>query len=305
MKREFRVINMRPESLYFVERCNVLLKEAGEPMTLREIYYQFIGRDWIPNDWIDPEYNKKKGLPPDTNTLKNYKRLCDILGNGRIAGLIDWELVEDREREAQMPSEWDDLEAVLRAVIQQYRRPRWADQPNYVELWLEKKALVGILEPVANEHHIHLVFNKGYGSITAIYQAAQRFAEQLALGKRCYLLYFGDHDPSGEDMVRDIRDRLTLFGAPDVEVEKVALTMDQVKKYNLPPNPAKSSDSRADAYVAEHGNKSWELEALRRHQIRQMGDAAVDALVDHDLLAPVLKAEKVIAARTKKSKKGK
>ena len=83
------------------------------------------------------------------------------------------------------------------------------------------------------------------------------------------ILYLGDHDPSGEDMVRDIQERLHRFHV-NVKVEKIALTRSQVEEYKLPPNPTKRSDTRSSRYRAEHGDKSWELDALGPEVLREI-----------------------------------
>jgi hypothetical protein len=156
------------------------------------------------------------------------------------------------------PSEFANLDELVEAALAAYRLPRWKTQKVYAELWVEKDALAGVLEPLAREYHVTLMVNRGYSSQSAMYESALRFRRAKKPG---VLFYLGDHDPSGEDMVRDIRDRLDLFGA-DVEVQKIALTMDQVQEHDPPPNPAKLTDPRATGYVALHGDESWEVDAL-------------------------------------------
>jgi hypothetical protein len=84
------------------------------------------------------------------------------------------------------------------------------------------------------------------------------------------VIHLGDHDPSGLDMSRDIRERLTTFVSfhlghdpgDRLEVHRIALNMDQVRRYNPPPNFAKRNDSRYRAYARQYGEESWELDAL-------------------------------------------
>ncbi len=108
-------------------------------------------------------------------------------------------------------------------VVPQYSSDRWAGQEYYVEVWVEKDALSGVLNPISRKYHVHLVVNKGYSSASAMYDAKDRFIEAMNDGKKCVILYFGDLDPSGEDMVRDINNRLTIMGA-EITVKKLALT---------------------------------------------------------------------------------
>lgn len=246
MKEHFVSTNFRPDRLETIERANQIIDQyagMGLLLTLRQLYYQFVSRNWL------------------ANTERNYKNLGEAISAGRLAGLIDWHAIEDRIRVPRRASEWDTIEELVESAVYSYRLPRWKGQKYYLELWVEKDALAGVLEPIAQDYHITLMVNRGYSSQTAMYSASKRFIEAGREGKHCILLYLGDHDPSGEDMVRDVQDRLFMFEA-QVEVIKVALTMAQVQQYNPPPNPAKMSDSRAAGYVAQHGGQSWEVDAL-------------------------------------------
>lgn len=127
-----------------------------------------------------------------------------------------------------------------------------------------------VLHPVADKYHIYFGTNRGYSSATTMYDIAKRVKEKILEGKQAVVLYLGDHDPSGLDMVRDIRERINEFLTqgdepvlPDFEVVQVALNIEQVRKHKLPPNPAKITDPRAKKYIEEFGNISWELDALK------------------------------------------
>lgn len=163
-----------------------------------------------------------------------------------------------------------------------YRLPRWKGQDKYVELWVEKDAISGVLAPMASQYHVTLMVNRGYSSQSAMHEAAQRFiAKETEAGRETdrqgILLYIGDHDPSGEDMVRDIQDRLDMFGA-NVEVEKIALTMAQVEEYNPPPNPTKHTDTRSQGYIDKYGEECWEVDALSPDVLHQI---VKDAILEH------------------------
>lgn len=238
--------NFRPDTKRLLGTIIAIVteyQEQGYRMTLRQLYYQLVSRDVIPNK------------------QKEYARLSSLLTDARMMGLIDWDFIEDRIRVPKIHADFADIPELIQAALASYRRDRWSDQNKYVEVWVEKDALSGVLAPVTDEYHVRLLVNRGYSSVTAMHDASKRFKYAENQGKECHLLYLGDHDPSGEDMVRDIRHRLDVFGC-DVQVEKIALTMEQIQQYNPPPNPAKMSDSRAQAYVAEHGDESWELDAL-------------------------------------------
>jgi hypothetical protein len=246
-KQSFKTINFRSDSLERIAQCEKIVVDylgQGLKLTLRQLFYQLVIKNIIPN------------------VEKSYKNLSTLVSDARLAGLLDWDAIEDRVRVPKAPSEFKDLGELVDAAIASYRLPRWRDQANYVELWVEKDALAGVLWPLACEYHVTMVVNRGYSSQSAMYEAAQRFMHRCNDLVTPILLYLGDHDPSGEDMVRDIRDRLVMFGVYGISVEKVALTMEQVEKYAPPPNPAKVSDPRAGNYIARHGASSWEVDAL-------------------------------------------
>ncbi len=156
----------------------------------------------------------------------------------------------------------------------------------------EKDALAGVISPVAREYHVTLMVNRGYSSSSAMHEAAQRYLYACKeTGKHPHLLYLGDMDPSGEDMVRDVSARLSMFGVENIEVRKVALTMPQVKHYAPPPNPAKMSDSRAKKYVEEHGKSSWEVDALPPPELGKLIRAELDQLVDRELMDKIMAQE--------------
>ncbi len=232
-------------------------------MTLRQLYYQLVSRDIIPNH------------------QKEYAKLSTLLTEARMFGLIDWDFIEDRIRVPKKHGEWDDIPDIVNSAIASYRRDRWQDQDNYVEVWVEKDALSGVLQPITEKHHVHLMVNRGYSSASAMHDSSLRFKIQERKGKTTYILYLGDHDPSGMDMVRDIQDRMEIFGSK-VEVKRIALNMDQIEKFNPPPNPAKITDPRAAKYIEEFGATSWELDALSPKDLNILLDKEIQELMDID-----------------------
>ena len=272
---QYREIAFKAASLERIQQMQGIVAEyarQGLRLTARQLYYQFVARDLIPN------------------TVQSYKRLTSLLADARYAGMVDWDAIEDRGREPVVPSEWNSIQSLVRSAIRSYRLPRWADQPRYVELWVEKQALAGVLEPLAQEFHVVLSVNKGYSSASAMYGAAQRFNSDGA-DKDCLLFYLGDHDPSGEDMVRDIRDRLVEFEVENLTVTKLALTMDQVEEYDPPPNPAKTTDSRYAAYAEQHGDQSWEVDALPPDILQRLIRGALEEAVDQEAMDAVIARE--------------
>lgn len=246
-----------------IEQANQIIAEyqaAGFDLTLRQLYYQFVARDLIPN------------------TMKSYKALGNVINDARLAGLIDWEAIEDRTRSLRKRSHWEDPSGVIESAAASYGLNLWEDQDERVEVWIEKDALVGVIERVCTSLDVPYFSCRGYTSQSELWRAAMR---QINYGKPVTVIHLGDHDPSGKDMTRDIQDRLRLFGA-DATIERIALNMDQVRKWKLPPNPAKITDSRFAAYEAEFGSESWELDALDPTKIEKMIRTAVEAHLDRE-----------------------
>lgn len=289
MRETFREIKFRPDSLERIELCNQIIEdyqEQGLRLTLRQLYYQLVTKNAV------------------MNTERSYKNLSTLVSDARLAGVMDWDAIEDRVRAPRYQSEFLDLQDLIDSSITCYRLPRWEGQPYYAELWVEKDALAGVLSPLAAEFHVTLMVNRGYSSQSAMYESAQRFMNS---DRDPILFYLGDHDPSGEDMVRDIEERLRMFGVDTIIVIKLALTMEQVKKYNPPPNPAKIDDPRAAAYIREHGNYSWEVDALPPELLTKIIRGKFNSIIDKDLMDEIInreesdkKAMRLLAKRRKK-----
>lgn len=285
MKRCFVERNFSAKSLDIIETANAIIDgylKQGLRLTLRQLYYQFVSHHGLANE------------------QKSYKRLAEIVSDARLAGLIDWDAIEDRGREPMVPADWDAPQDLIRQYTASFRRDRWIGQDVYVELWVEKQALAGVLWPIASRWHVPLVVNKGYSSSSAMYDSARRILRrtdvQDVYDRPCIVIYIGDHDPSGEDMVRDVYDRLNLLRGDrgrEIEVRKLALTMEQIEQYKPPPNPAKVTDSRAAAYRKRHGDSSWEVDSLDPATFRRLIDSEMRRLIDMERMDRVIAQEKV------------
>ena len=173
---------------------------------------------------------------------------------------------------------WDQPQDVIYSAKYSYLLDKWEGQPNYVEVWVEKDALIDIVGQACSPLDTPHFSCRGYTSQSEMWSAAQRFIRQKNREAR-YIIHLGDHDPSGIDMTRDIQERLEMFGA-DVYVKRVALTMNQVTTYNPPPNPAKITDSRCGKYIDQYGEESWELDALEPQMLKKLITNEVTALRD-------------------------
>ena len=230
-KIQYKEIRFQQKSLDLIELVNQVVDEysaQGYELTLRQVYYQLVARGYIPNN------------------ERSYKNVGSLINDGRLAGLIDWHSVTDRTRNLRKESHWDNPADVIASARYSYNLDKWKGQPNYVEVWVEKDALVDIVGQACSPLDTPYFSCRGYTSQSEMWSAAQRFIRQKQRKKRI-IIHLGDHDPSGIDMTRDIQERLELFGA-DVYVKRVALTMNQIQTYNPPPNPAKITDSRASKY---------------------------------------------------------
>lgn len=258
-----------------VDASNLIIEEyraQGYRLTLRQLYYQLVSRDLIPNK------------------QRWYKRLGDAIVDARYNGDVSWDAIEDRVRQPRILADFDSAQQCVEDALRTFRLPRWNGQDTYAELWVEKEALAGILRPLADKYHVTLMVNRGYSSASAMYEAAQRFRDAEVGGDATHLFYLGDHDPSGLDMDRDIRDRLNEFGAWP-EVRRLALTQEQIDEYNPPPNPAKVTDSRAGWYIERFGAVSWEVDALTPQALNQVITRAFEGILDGDALASIREEE--------------
>jgi hypothetical protein len=293
MKIEYVPKKFAPPTLGVIRQAEAICQQyqaQGYDLTLRQLYYQFVARGLIPNK--------------DTE----YKRLGNIINDARLAGQLDWDFIVDRTRNLRSLAHWDGPTDLVDAASQQFRTDKWSRQPTRVEVWIEKDALVGVLDTACPPYDVPYFSCRGYTSQSEIWGAAQRLNQYLWAGQNVIILHLGDHDPSGVDMTRDIKDRLKMFTEKDginhltqeiikwreqgtwpavtpekgtdeyqalirrlddirdswgqLEVRRIALTMDQVQEYDPPPNPAKMTDARANGYIDVYGDESWELDAL-------------------------------------------
>ncbi len=258
----YRDVNFRAESLEILNVAGEVIEEyddQGYNLTLRQLYYQLVARGYIPNN------------------QQSYKRIGSLINDARLSGIIDWNAITDRTRSMHKNNHWNSPREIIEASIAQYAINTRETQENYIEVWVEKEALVDVVAKSARALDVPYFACRGYVSQSEMWAAAMRM--RAAPGERAYIIHLGDHDPSGVDMTRDITDRMQLFGA-DVEVRRVALNYDQVEQYTPPPNPAKITDSRAKGYIERYGRESWELDALNPATITQIITQEVMSLTD-------------------------
>lgn len=274
MKEIFVEKRFNASSLIIIEQANRIIEHyqaQGYTLTLRQLYYQFVARDLI------------------ENSQKEYKRIGSIISSARLAGAIDWEVIEDRTRSLEEVPTWHSPKAILESAAHSFKIDKWDSQPVYMEVWVEKEALAGVIAQACKEYDLPYFSCRGYASQTALYDAGKRI--QIHLDYRpVVILHLGDHDPSGIDMTRDIKDRLELFSGywggdhdgGSLDIERIALNYDQVEEHKPPPNPVKATDSRTGAYSKKFGDSCWELDALEPSLMEQLINDQVESYLDQD-----------------------
>ncbi len=273
------------KSLIIIAQANKILEEYGEQgfdLTLRQLYYQFVSRDII------------------ANSMREYKNLGSIINDARLAGLIDWDHIVDRTRNLRGNNHWNSPNEIIETCARQFMIDKWADQPVRMEVWIEKDALIGVIERICRRLDIPHFSCRGYVSQSEIHEACKdRLIAYEENGQETIVIHLGDHDPSGIDMSRDIEDRFRIFGAK-TEVRRIALNMNQVRQYNPPPNPAKLTDSRVEGYIAAFGSESWELDALEPKVIGALIEKEIKRERDDDKWDAATEREAVMQEQLQK-----
>lgn len=256
---------------------NIVSRYADGVLTIRGLHYQLVGI----------------GM---TNTMRHYKRVVGAMIEARWEGLISFETFSDNDRamigeteasETDLDNKISSGKWLIEYRMKNYFKNRWENQPYYPEVFIEKKALQNVFTKPCKDLDVALGACKGYPSLTFINEAADRFKEAEARGKKPIILYFGDYDPSGEDIPRSIEDNLIKLGV-EVEVRRIALMEEQVVAWNLPPAPIKSGDSRSASW---DGLGQVELDAVTPDKIEEMCTEAIEEIMDFNLYDELMEQE--------------
>jgi hypothetical protein len=248
---------------------NSILQQYQMPLTLRQIFYRLVA---------DCNY---------PNTSSAYCHLSKQLVQARKEGIVDKNMIEDRSRDF-LGGDYGffNIEEYLNSRFNEflsspkvYSRNMWSDQPEFVVVFVEKDALSRVLSNVADHYNVMTAVSRGYASYTYIIQIIERFP----VDKETTVLHFADHDPSGLDMTRDLQNRLSNYSIDPlrtIQVERVALSFDQVQRFGLSPNPTKSADPRIDDYVSQFGDQCWELDAIEPNELQRIAEEAIVRHID-------------------------
>lgn len=269
MKQVYIAQEFRSKSKVLISKMNEIIGNymaQGYTLTVRQLYYQLVARDAIENN------------------ERSYKNITSLVNDARMAGLMDWEAIEDRTREVTVRPSWGSASDILDSAASSFHMDLWQGQDDRFIVIVEKEALAGVIGRVCREYNLHMLAARGYPSVTVLRDLALSTLDPWVRGGHdVHILHFGDHDPSGLDMTRDLRDRIELFmphGMSGISLRRMALNFDQIEKYDPPPNPAKSSDSRFADYQQKHGDESWELDALEPKVISALVSEEVEKAID-------------------------
>jgi len=262
---------MQKQSLALLDQVQEIIKSYDFALTLRQIYYQLVAKQIIPNK--QSYYHK-------------LSRLCVM---GRDEGILPEEAFADRLREVDKLSSWPDLNDFLKTVKRSYHKDKWENQENYIEIWTEKDALRNVITEITYPFDVTLMVARGQLSRTEIYRTAQRYKNKE--DKDCNLFYAGDFDPSGFSIYESIKERLANFDV-DIIFERIALTPEQIEKYRLPSDPAKEKDPNFKDFVKKYGDQVVELDSLPPEELRNLVKNVIEENIDFGLLAQVQEMEK-------------
>lgn len=254
-----------------VSNRRMLLREivkSGKPMTVRQAYYQASVRGIV------------------DKTEAGYQIVKTDLGVMRRSGELPYDWLADNTRWQRKPRTFSGIEQALFDTAQFYRKSLWDQADCYVEVWLEKDALAGVVLPITSLYDVPLMVARGYASLSFLHSAGEFIA---ALEVPAYVYHLGDFDPSGQDAARKIEEDLRGF-APDAEIhfERLAVSPSQIAEWSLPTRPTKKTDTRSKGF----GEVSVELDAIHPNQLRDIVEQAINRHLPQEQLAVLQMAEK-------------
>lgn len=274
MKQQYREINFRQETLDLIAYMNALIDsymKQGFVLSVRQLYYQLVSRDKV------------------ANTEQSYKQVADVINRARLAGLMDWDAIEDRNRDVEMRTRWGSGLDILQACVNSFHMDMWDTQYHRVYVVIEKAALAGVLRGVCTQYDVPLLAARGYPSVSILRELTlDHFLTAIEHGQHPVILHLGDHDPSGIDMTRDLQERITMFAtnggdySEEFTLHRIALSMEQIEEKRPPPNPAKTTDARFSSYRRKYGTESWELDALEPSYLTDLVENYITRHIEHD-----------------------
>ena len=266
---------MQKASLETIEQVRQILQSYDFALTLRQIFYQLVVKQIIPNN------------------MSQYKRLSRLCVNGRNEGMLSEDSFTDRLRVMDKPSSWLDLSDFMVSVKSSYRKDIWQNQHDYAEIWTEKDALRSVISEITHQYDVPLMVVRGQVSRTAIYESYVRFKEKIDEEKDCYLYYAGDFDSSGIPIYESLVERLKEYGeaGESINFEWIALTPSQIDEYNLPSDLTNKKDSNSKKFVLKYGDNATELDSLPPDVLKSVVKDCIERHIDQSILGLVQKIE--------------
>jgi hypothetical protein len=248
----------------------VAILEGQYPMTIRQLFYQIASRGVIENN------------------RSCYQMVSRVMTKARHDGRCRWEYIVDRSRPEYAPNVFKDAHGYAEVVRRSYRKDYWELQPNHVEVWTEKDAIIGCIEGLTNELGITVRVGRGFNSVTKRHQIQSLFRQIDRSGKRIFVLYLGDHDPSGVAIEKDLCEKVRA----NFSIKRIAIHKADIRQFNLPPLRVKDSDSRSVEFVRNHGPDCVELDALPANELRRRIRDTVHSLMDRTKWERAIEVEK-------------
>ena len=246
--------------------------EQHHPVTVRQIFYRLSTLDVVPKS--------EQGY-------QAVSRLCTLM---RRNGEIPYSYFSDHTRWVRRPTTHNTIQDALQETAHIYRKALWQDQAVVCEIWIEKEALTGVVYEVTSEFDVPLVPVRGYPSVTLLQAAAEQINTASRFGKKYHIFYFGDYDPSGVDIFRNISERLHEFSPQaDLFISRPAVTEKQIREMQLPSRPTKKSDTRSKGF----GDESVELDAINPDKLREIVRDCIFSVLDQSALEHTLLIEKL------------
>lgn len=250
----------RTKNQTLAQRAVAVLK-AERPMTLRALYYRLASSGDLPA------------------TDKGYDRLKRLTARLREAGevpITGW--LVDRIRSTLKPSSWTGLADFGDTVRRAYRKDLWAQMPDHVEVFVEKDAIAGTIQPVTQEYDVALNVIRGDVSISFAGEVANLWAQ---VEKPIFVYYLGDFDPSGVGIEEELREKLERYSGKYPVWQRLGVEKEDFTKFGLIRLPVKKS-SRSERFLAEHGTSCAEVDALPPGELRTRVRDAIESHIDQD-----------------------
>lgn len=231
-----------------------------------------------------------------------------VIVKARKTGKLRWDSFSDEGRlvlmdfieEYRTPQQYVQVGIdFLKNASQNYTVPIWYKQPHYVEVWIEKLALADTFSSFLKGRDVRITVNRGYSGWSFLYENCMRLLEIKRSGKEIHILYFGDFDPSGDDMDNHLDSALCYFGLGDIDLQRVAVIEEQIEQFNLPVLPESQetikkvkSDTRTNSFIEKYGKLYVvELDALLAivpDEFKRILHESVDQFFDQRIYQAVL-----------------